>query len=317
MQTERAFIGIDIGGTKISAALYTVVRGASLDPSSPLRGVQRPTPAAQGADAVLAAAESAALDVLAALPGGAVLGAVGVGAAGQIDAQRGVVLDANDNLPGWVGIDIAGRLRSDFNVAVQVDNDVRAMAYGEARCGAGRGVSRGLFMTVGTGIGGALLESGRLVHGAHFSAGELGYLMAGTDGMTVESLASAPAIAAAYAGHSGQQLSLRQITTAASSGDLAAQAVIVAAARALGRTLAPVLVFFDPQVLIVGGGVPQIGVLWWDAFRQALHDSGLRTARSVDLQPARFGANAVQIGAALMAYELLHEGGDILPCESP
>lgn len=103
--------------------------------------------------------------------------AVCISSAGIIDSDRGIVTEANESLiPGYTGMDIAGRVKERFRIPCYVENDVNCAAMAEAYQGAARGYSSVLMLTIGTGIGGAFLEKGRLLKGHTYSACEVGYM---------------------------------------------------------------------------------------------------------------------------------------------
>ncbi len=199
---------MDIGGTKIAAAV--------VDDTGTVRGRQTvATPAAGGAAAVLAASldlSCRVLDWTAAV--GIDITAVGVGSAGEMDTDRGVVTYASDNLPGWAGLALADEFAAANGLPALVDNDVNTLALGESRFGAGRGFRDVLYVAVGTGIGGVLVLDGRLRRGANWAAGELCHLIAAWDGDRVcscgrrghlEAYASGPAMAERYAALTDQR----------------------------------------------------------------------------------------------------------------
>lgn len=311
MSARDVVIGVDIGGTKIAAHLSD---GTDWQ-DSPL---EIRCPATEGGAAILAAVIELCRGLVAhADEAGDRLRAVGVGSAGQIDAERGVVIDANPNLRDWRGADIAGTLRAALGLPVYVDNDVRTMALAERDLGAARPYADCLFVAVGTGIGGAILRDGELYHGLHYAGGEIGYLLGGHDAdgtpRTVESLASGPALEREYqrlaAGASSDpaRLPLHEIAGLASAGDAVARAVIEAGARRLADVLAPVLVLLDPAALIVGGGVPQIGDLWWRPLTETIRAHPMRVLSKIDIMPAHLGASAVLFGASCLAWRRYHE----------
>lgn len=293
---RSAVIGLDIGGTKIAAHISD---GSAWS----VHPLTRPTP--QGPHNLL----QALIELCQTLQRRAhadhiTLQAVGIGSAGQIDSQRGVVLDANENIPGWQGVAIAQPLRQALGLPVFVDNDVRVMALAESALGAGRAYRHLLCITVGTGIGGAIVIDGQVWHGAHFLAGEIGYLRAAT-GLSIEESYAGPAIERRYAQIQGEALDLRQIAERARRGDSAAQDILQRAASDLGEHLAPALTLLDPEALIVGGGVPESGPLWWEAFTGAIGRFRLASVRSLPILRAQWGAQAGMLGAALLAQRRL------------
>ncbi len=297
-------MGIDIGGTKIAAQLADMSGWHS-------ETVTLPTPAKEGADAVLAAVTTICeqLREQATALGRDVLG-IGIGSAGLVDVAHGRVIHAS-NIVGWSNVPIADVLQARLQLPVFVENDVRTMAIAENVFGAGKNQAHILFVAIGTGIGGAIVQHGKLWHGAHFSAGEIGYLLAAWDEngqpKSLENCAAGPALEHIYQQKtaSPERLTLRQIAEAAGQGDSIAQAVIQAGARLTGQVLAASLCLLDPALLIIGGGVPQIGDLWWQPFETALRTSPLAMTRDIPVVQATLGTQAQIMGAALLALEPL------------
>lgn len=286
-------IGVDIGGTKIAAAV--VDEGGAV---GPLRTV--PTPAAQGPAAVLAAAAEVARRV-----------ACGVGTAGAVDLG-GRITHTTATLPGWLGTDVRGALAGALGLPVTVHNDVQAMAVGEAWCGAAASVPSALVVGVGTGIGGALIIDGVLVAGRHGLAGSVGHLPAsratgrpcGCGGHDhVEAYAAGPAIAADYAARAGHTAvpPLETVSAAARDGDPAALAAISEAAHVLGAGLAAAVNLLDPDLVVLGGGVVALGARFLDEVAASLRAAALPGPNQVALRPAQLGPAAVLVGAARAA----------------
>jgi glucokinase len=301
----RFALGIDIGGTKIAAALVS--------PDGQARALRRvPTPKGQGANAILDAMITLGKDVLAAAsPPNATI-AIGVGAAGHIDYTRGVVVYAADTLPGWGGAAVGATLQAALGLPVVVDNDVNAMALGEHRFGAGRRFPNALYVTVGTGVGGAIMFGGALWRGTSWSAGELGHLVLDVDGARqcscgarghVEAYTAGPAIAARYC-----QLAdvttfrdLHAVAALAQRGDAHAQQAIQEGAHMLGTALGGLLTVLDVDALIIGGGVAELGERWWQPLEAALHVSPLPGPQRMAFRRAELGNDAVVVGAAWLA----------------
>lgn len=301
-------LGVDIGGTKIAAGLVTA-EGAVIT-----RRVAA-TPVAAGASAILATALDVSCRVLAEGRGLDVI-AVGVGSAGEVDCERGVVTYASDTLPGWAGLALAQEFTAATGLPAVVDNDVNAFAIGEGQFGAGRGFRDVLYVAVGTGIGGAVVLDGRLRRGAHWAAGEIGHLIAAWDGARVcscgrrghlEAYAAGPALAARYRELAGasEAVDLRTVAARARAGDLLARRAIAEGAEILGLCLAGLLDALDPEALVIGGGVTALGDLWWPTLEQALRANPLPGPAQLALRPAQLDADSVLIGAAWLAHEAL------------
>ena len=294
-------IGVDIGGTKISAGIVSV--------KGEVRHVQTiPTPVADGPEAVLQAIIDQAQRLVALEPH---VMAVGIGTAGMVDFEHGVIAHANPNLPGWTGMSVGECVRAAVDLPVYVDNDVNALAIGEGRFGAGRDYQALMYIAVGTGVGGAIVINGNIWRGASYSAGEVAYLVAGWDEngkpIWMEDRTAGPAMEKQYQILSGvsERVDLRMITERAQAGDTLAIQVIQDGARLLGIVLGPLVAAIDPEVVIIGGGVPNIGSLWWLPFEKALRDSPLPALASVKIVPANLNTHAVLVGAAALALNEL------------
>lgn len=296
MSPKPPLLVMDVGGTKIAAAY--AVAGRLLNRR------QIVTPKHDGEAIVQAACEllrALRHDHPQAL-------AVGVGSAGQVDPHSGTIRHAVGTLPGWTGLPLAQRLSEAVGLPVWAENDVNAMALGECRA-AHPPIQHALFVAVGTGIGGALLLNGQLWGGQNHSAGELGHVLVDMsrarrctcgDFGHLEAYASGPALAQQYDGTDD----LRHVVQAASA-DPRARQIIEDGARLLGWTLGGLLCTVDTGLLIVGGGVAQIGPLWWRPFEDALRQSPMPAARNAEIRRAALGTDAVLWGAAHLAWENL------------
>jgi len=303
MATRETVIGVDIGGTKIAAA---AVREGQV-----LRRTVTPTPRDGGAVVVRAVADM--VRSLAIETGG--VRAVGVGAPGVVDAGTGTVLSATEVLPGWAGTQVTVELERRVGLPVVVDNDVRVMARAEIAPAVAAGARDVLFVSVGTGVGGALARDGRIVRGPHGLAGELAHLLVPTTGATtcgcgrrdhLEAVASGPAIVAEYSRRSGVSVTdVREIVRRGTEGDETATAVVTDAANLLGRVLAGLLSAIDADALVIGGGVAQIGDLFLEPMSSALRAEVLPGLRDIPVSRALLGTDAPLVGAAMLAAEQL------------
>ncbi|GIT81192.1 transcriptional regulator [Leifsonia sp. LS1] len=290
-------VGIDIGGTKTAAALVR--------PDGRLaHRVEAPTPASQGAEAILDTV--AALAAETARRAGGVPAAYGVGSAGGFD-EHGTVVHSTDHLAGWSGTDVAGGLRARLGAPVAVVNDVHAAALGEQWAGAPDGF---LFVAVGTGIGGAVVSDGRLLRGASGMAGSVGHVRipssrrricscGGVD--HVEAFASGPGIELTYAEFSARSLGLREIGRLARGGDVVAAQVIRLAAEELGESLAASVVAVDPGTVLIGGGVSGLGELFVGPLAERLRASLRPPFSAVQVTVAHAGPDAALVGAGRLA----------------
>jgi glucokinase len=297
-------LGVDIGGTKIAVAVVEAADGTVV-----ARRVM-PTPSELGPAAVVEAAADLAARVLAAYPAAA----GGVGAPGVVDAARGVVVTSTGVLPGWEGTPVAAELERRLGLPFAADNDVNAAALGEARYGAGRGLGSFLLVVVGTGLGGAIVRGGRVQRGATGTAGELGHVpVAGADEVRcscgrpghLEALVAAPGIGAAYQRATGEPgVDVRAMARRAAAGEEAAANTLRTAGEVFGRTLGGLVNAIDPEAVILGGGVMQVGEPLWAPLEAAMRAEVLPSAAGVPLRPAALGVDAGVVGAAALAHEL-------------
>lgn len=292
-------IGVDIGGTKIAAARIDQHR-------SPTATTRTRTPTG-GADAVLDAVAGLVRELSAAGD----VAAIGVGSPGVVDPGTGVVRSATGILPGWEGASVRAGLNRRTGLAVAVDNDVRAMAFGEVAAGAGRGHERVLYVSVGTGVGGTFVHHGEPEHGGHGTAGEIAHLLVPCEGAIpcgcgsldhVEAVAAGPAIAASYAARGGPDaVDLQDVVARMRAGDEDARACVTHAAATLGRCLAGLVTAVDVDALVLGGGVAQIGEEFTGPLETALRGEVRPPGRTMPVIPAVLGTDAPLIGAGLLA----------------
>lgn len=305
-------IGIDIGGTKIAAAL--VGPGGQVKARS-----QRPTPVERGVEAILATVVEL-VESLRAIE--SEITAIGVGSAGQVDSESGIVVDANENLPGFRGLALRDYLQSALHLPVVVDNDVKAAALAEARLGAGRRSQQMLLVMVGTGIGGALVVNGQIYRGAASIAGEIGHIpfmpvegrrcSCGRPGC-IEAYASGRAISDIYmqSSHADQVSDVRTIAERARVGDELARSVLSQAGYALGLTLGGLLNILNPDTLVLGGGVLQVEGLFLDPLTRGMGEQALpRMLEACRLQRMELTHDAVLIGASLLALSRQDKEGE-------
>lgn len=295
-------VAVDVGGTKIAAAI--------VDPTGTCGPVLvRPTPAADGPGAVMAAIADLVREAAGDLP----VAAVAVATAGVVDPDAGTVLSASDSITGWAGTRLAERLSDLIDVPVLVDNDARAHAAGEVWLGAGRGAASVLMLAIGTGVGGAVVLDGVPLHGAHLVAGEVGHLPArGAEHLRcpcgrlghLEAMSSGHGVRRHYRSLGGEKTvtDTRQILNLAKAGDGLALRAVRESAAVLGTTLAGLVMLVDPAVVVLGGGLVQAGPTWWEPMEAALRDELIDVVADVVVRPAELGARAPLIGVARRAW---------------
>lgn len=324
--SSRYAIGIDLGGTKILAAVVDAQGNV-------LAAAKKATQAEKGPEVVIARIQKAMDEALdeAKLKKDRIV-AIGIGAPGIIDSANGIVISLT-NLPGWRNVEIAKSLRRWHTVPVSLSNDVRVAAVGEHRVGAGRGVHSMIAVFVGTGIGGGIIVNDKPWVGFRSSAGEVGHMVILADGPYapgggirggIEALASRSAIdrdlrTAIAAGRKSVLTDLLKekgngaitssvLAKAVSKNDPLTIEVLRRAAYYLGLHAASLINAFDPEMLVYGGGVIE-GLGEWivaqirDVAKQ--HAINRTALDSVKIVEAKLGERAGAIGAALMALDAL------------
>lgn len=308
-------LGVEVGGTTLRVALAASPRGIVARRSLP-------TPAAKGPEALVDIIAGAVDDLL--REAGGVVGAAGVGFAGPLDPRTGVVLDS-PHLRAFRDVPLRALLEARLGVPVALDNCENVAALAEHRLGAGKGAREMVYVAVGTGIGAGIIHNGRLHHGARGAAGEVGHMLLMPDGPACacgkrgcwESLVSGPAIARdakerlakgdasalrRLAGGDPARVTSELVAQAAQSGDTLAREVLARAARYLGVGLANVVTALDPEVVVVGGGVAQVGdALLAPAFAEARRNMYPFQAQRVRLAASTLGDAAGVTGALLLA----------------
>jgi len=255
--------------------------------------------------------------------------AVGIGVPGPIVSDAGMVL-APPIMPGWDRYPIRAALEKFWGCPVALGNDAELGAFGEWAFGAGRGENDLAYIKVGTGIGAGLLLDGKIYRGASGSAGEIGHLTIDENGPLcncgntgcLEALAGGHAIArqAQESIRRGQRtllssmgpienLSAREVAIAARKGDLVAQQIVAQAGSHLGVAIAGMVNLFNPGMVLVGGGVAQIGDLFLQPIRDAVQRRSLpAAARTVKITTAVLGRRSSSMGAVVEALSIaLHQ----------
>lgn len=315
-------IGVDLGGTKLLAGVVDSDLSVHHRALRPALGVS----ASALLDLVLDAVE----EVRAAAPSPPQ--AVGFGIPCLIDQERGMAVMAV-NLP-LSDVPFRELMAERLGLPVVLDNDANAAALAEHRYGAARGTRNAVMLTIGTGIGGGLVLDGALFRGSTGAGAELGHVTVDLDGPRcqgncpnrgcLEAVASGTALArealrlagerpdsalgSALAG--GREITGLLVTELAHDGDAAARSAVELIGRRLGVGIASFVNVFNPEVVVVGGGVLAAGELLLEPARAEVAARALRPSRDiVRIVPARFGHEAGMIGAATLAFDSLARPG--------
>ncbi len=300
----RLVLGLDLGNTNLTVAAVT-------DTGETLGRWREANPRRAGAEASLAVVEGMLQTALAAFPQAA---AVGVGFGGPVEVATGEIRRSH-HTEGWEGRRPGDWIAQRLGRPGFVDNDANAGGLAEAWWGAGRRARSLLYVNVGTGIGGALVLNGRVHHGAHSNAGELGHVVLTPDEGPVctcgkrgcvEAWASGDAIGTAARESGWPDAEGRAVSEAARRGDEAALRILRRAGRYLGLALAGACNVWDPEVVVVGGGVSEGAPAYLEAAQAALRQYGTSpVAENTRLVPAELGYDAGVLGAAAVALQAL------------
>ena len=232
---------------------------------------------------------------------------VGIGAPGPADPARGVVVNP-PNLPGWRNVPLTAMVREVMGCPAHLENDANLAGLGEHRHGAGRGTGTMVYITWSTGVGAGLILNGRLFSGAHGAAGEVGHMILDPHG-PLDTCGQRGCVEA-YCG--GGALARATGTTAAALFDDAAggngdaTAIVRDAATQMGYALINVANLFDPEMIVVGGGVTRSWRQVAPVMEKVLRSSPyIRPNRRPRLRRARLGDRAGQVGAVEWAREHL------------
>ncbi len=269
----RYIVGVDVGGTNI------VVGTVAQDGSELVGVVSEPTRSEEGADAVVQRIISLSRASIAEAKGKEIAG-VGIGSPGPLDTKTGIVL-LTPNL-GWVNMPLRDRVADGLGLPATLDNDANCAIFGEWWRGAARGTEFVVGLTVGTGIGGGIVLHGDVYHGASDIAGEIGHMTIDSTGRLckcgnygcLEAYASGPAIAAravegieagaesalpTYVAGDLSMITAQVVYEAAHDGDAHALEVVRDTAKFLGAGVASIINIFNPQVVVICGGVTLAG----------------------------------------------------------
>jgi glucokinase-like ROK family protein len=305
----------DLGATSTDVALADLAGGI-------LVHRQEPSDIAAGPDAVLAHVDELFDDCVAEAGGGGSLWGIGIGVPGPVEFDSGRPVSP-PIMPGWDGYPVRQRFAG-RGVPVWIDNDVNVMALGELTAGAGRGVDDFVFVKIGTGIGAGIVVDGRIHRGAQGSAGDVGHIemragrqvicRCGMNGC-LEAFAGGAALArdaeAAARGGSSEllrtmleakgALTAEDVATASKHGDPASLELLTDAGRLVGQMLTGIVNFFNPSLIVIGGGVAGAGDLLLATIRQTIYQRSLPLAtRDLVVRRSELGGRAGVIGAATM-----------------
>ncbi|NQT29453.1 MAG: ROK family protein [Candidatus Saganbacteria bacterium] len=286
-------IGIDLGGTKIAGILVTPSGKMLMD-------VQIPTEAKKGKKKVIDNIKKAIRMLFKSQK--VKIKAIGIGAPGPILHDQGIVIEA-PNLPGWKRVNLKQILQKEFRVPVSVDNDANCAALAETWFGAAKFVKDCIYLTVSTGIGGGIVINKKIYRGAIGSAGEFGHMIIDCNGPKcgcgqrgcLEALASGSAL------KKKTGISALALELAARQGDKKAQEAIAETAHYLAIGVANLVNIFNPEMVIIGGGLSNMRELIINPVKTEFKKYALTLpAKSVKIVRAKLGVKAGVLGAAAL-----------------
>lgn len=320
LRADAGYLAVaDIGASSIDAGI-TDLGGRVLAQASEAADVNT------GPAAILGRIDALFAGLLAGATGSAPLWGIGVGVPGPVEFRTGRPISP-PIMPGWDRYPLRGYLMERYGVPAWVDNDVNVMALGESRHGVARGHADVIVVKVGTGIGSGVISDGMMHRGAQGAAGDVGHIRVVGDTELVcrcgkvgclEAFAGGAAIARdgevlARSGRSPHlaarlaeqgALTAEDVGRAAAMGDGAALDLLVRSGRLVGETLAALVNFFNPSMIVIGGRVARAGDEYLAVIREVVYARSLPLAtRSLDIQPSSLGGQAGVRGAAAMVLD--------------
>ena len=309
---KKYVIGVDLGGTKISTAISTIEGNI-------LANVVLPTKAEEGEAAVLGRIVQSIDEVIV---GSSTsideIEAIGIGSPGPLDAKKGIII-TTPNLP-FKNYNLVQPLKEKYNIPVYLDNDANAAAIGEYMFGAGKGKNSIVYFTVSTGVRGGAVLDGKVYRGHTSNALEIGHTTVDPNGPRcncgnlgcLEAMSSGTAIAkkGKEAVSTNVETSLKKHDTVTSyevfkeaeAGDEVAKDIIDNALTYLGIGVANAIATFDPEMIIIGGGVSKAGDIVFDTVKKVINKRCFKSmAESCEIVPAGLGSDAGVVGAVALA----------------
>ena len=317
---ELPVLAIDLGGTKVLTAIISN-QGQVMAKERCL------TLADEGPEAVINRILSAIDHLLSQRKINlSQLDSISIAAAGAMDFEKGLIT-LSPHLPRWHDVPLRDIVKEKYKVNTFLINEASAAALGEHYFGAGRGINNLILLTVGTGIGGGIIINGKLYSGASGSAGEIGHMTIDDNGPRcscgntgcLETLVSGTAVTkeaikrirqgerssiAEIVGGKVENITAEKVSLAAQDGDSLALEVILKAATYLGVGLVNLVNIFNPEMIIIGGGMAKMGDLLLNPARQVVRERAFQLpAQAVRIVSAQLGDDAGVLGAAVFAWQ--------------
>jgi glucokinase len=299
-------LALDIGGTKLAAGVVDAsgrVQSFAVEPSHADQGPERVLPRLfeLGRRVVVESGVPSRE-----------IHAVGIGCGGPLDAEHGILI-APPHLPGWHDVPVTALAEREFERPAALENDATAAAAGEHRWGAGAGTRNMVYLTISTGVGGGVVIDGSLYRGAMGNGGELGHVTVDWHGRRCKGCGRLGCLEAYVSGTSiaerAREAGLdfetaEEVARAARAGDRGAGAVWDETVEALACGLTSIVNLFEPELVVVGGGVSRSGEQLLGPVREAVRASSMApAAKGVDIVVSALGEQVGVVGAAAILYD--------------
>lgn len=296
-------VAIDIGGTKTIGALID-------EDANIIKEIRIPTRPDLGPKNLI----DALFTTISKLIEDQDVACIAIGSAGRIDVEKGQVFYASDNIPGWTNTPIKTLIENQFNIKTVVENDCRVTGLGEEWIGSLKGVSSYICLALGTGVGAAIKVEGKMLHGSHHSAGELGHMTIHPNGRQcncglkgcLEQYCSGTALVKIYNEKYGKHIATGyEFFDLIKVKDEQAQTILDGFVDDLANTIVSLYNIYDPEVVVIGGGLIDTRKYWWNDLLKKLEQSPINQLFKPLVAPANLGSKAALYGAAYLGFKQL------------
>lgn len=323
--TEQYLIGVDLGGTNLKISAY------SYEDLTPVYEKRISTEVQGGWEHVMNRIYNELTTLFQSVPKEQIA-CIGLGIPGLLDIEKGIS-KFSPNFPCWENVPVVDWLQERLQMPVYIDNDVRVNLYGEWYCGAGKGKKNLVLLTLGTGLGSGIVMDNRVLYGATSSAGEVGHMnmfrtggrpckcgSSGCLGRYVSALGllrtlkeklsdGKPCILREWVGNDLDKVTAKMVSGAYDAGDCVAIETITETGELLGYGLVNVINLFNPELIIIGGGMAAAGERLLQPARKIVEDHALKISQEhCSVVTAHLGDSAGMLGAAIYAKQCLERG---------
>lgn len=244
------------------------------------------------------------------------LDAVGIGIGGRIDVERGIINWGVKPVPHWFGLKVKEMVEERYHIPCAVENDVKAAGYGEQWKGAAKGVDSYVCITLGTGVGAAVCIDGKMLHGKHWSGGEIGHSILYPNGRActcgflgcVEQYLSGTALVNIYNDLADEKVNTGyEFFEHVRKKEELALEVLDRFVEDLSILINSLCNTYDPERFIIGGGLIDTKEYWWEKLMKIMNCSPITQVYVPEIVPALLGNRAGYYGSAYLAFLLLNE----------